>query len=73
MFVDSDIAGDKSTRRSQTGVLIFINKATIYWYSNVQATVEAITFGAEFYAMKAYVEMVENPRYKLHEGICGDG
>ena len=29
-FVDADLAGDKSNRRSQTGVLIFCNKAPIH-------------------------------------------
>lgn len=32
-FVDSDHAGDLLTRRSRTGVLVFLNKAPIYWYS----------------------------------------
>ena len=34
MFVDDDLAGDKSTRRIQTGVLIFINDDLIHWYRN---------------------------------------
>ena len=38
MFVDSDLEGDKSTRRSQTGELIFINKSPIHWYSKRQET-----------------------------------
>ena len=38
-FVDEDHAGDRATRRSQTGVLIFINKAPIQWYSKLQNTV----------------------------------
>ena len=32
-FVDADLAGDRKNRRSQTGVLIFCNKALTYWYS----------------------------------------
>ena len=32
-FVGAYHAGDRATRRSQTGVLIFINKAPIQWYS----------------------------------------
>ena len=32
MFVDAELTGDKSTRRIQTGVLIFINKSPIHWY-----------------------------------------
>ena len=65
LFVDSDLAGDKSIRRSQTGILIFCNKAPIHWYSKQQPSVETSTFGAEFHAMKTAVELTEALRYKL--------
>ena len=42
MFVDADLAGYKSTRRSQTGLLMFINKYPIHWYSKKQGTVEKL-------------------------------
>jgi hypothetical protein len=32
-FVDADHAGNRITCRSQTGILIFINRAPILWYS----------------------------------------
>ena len=64
-FVDADLAGDKLNRRSQTGILIFCNKAPIHWYSKRQPTVETSTFGAEFCAMKTVVELIEALRYKL--------
>ena len=32
-FVDADHAGYRATRRSQTGVIIFVNNAPILWYS----------------------------------------
>ena len=64
-FVDSDHAGDKVTRQSQTGILIFVNRASILWYSKRQNTVEMSTFGSEFVAMKTVVEQVESLRYKL--------
>ena len=64
-FVDSDHAGDKVTRRSQTGILIFVNRAPIIWYSKRQNTVETSTFGSEFIAMKTAVEQVEALRYKI--------
>ena len=43
-FVYSDHTGDKVTRRSQTGILIFVNRAPILWYSKRQNTVETSTF-----------------------------
>ena len=74
MFVDADLAGNKSTRHSQTGILIFINKAPIHWYSKRQATVEASTLGAELCAMKSGLEMVEALSYKLQMfGVPIDG
>ena len=64
-FVDADLAGNTVTRRSQTGILIFINKAPIIWHSKRQNTVEASTFGSEITAMKNAVELIEALRYKL--------
>ena len=64
-FVDASLAGDLSNRRSQTGVLIFVNRAPILWYSKRQSTVESSTFGSEIGAMKTAVEMIESLRYKL--------
>ena len=64
-FVDANHAGDTSNRRSHTGILIFINRSPIHWFSKQQSTVEASTFGAEFNAMKTSVEMIEALRYKL--------
>jgi Reverse transcriptase (RNA-dependent DNA polymerase) len=64
-FVDADHASDRATRRSHTGILIFVNKAPIVWYSKRQTTVETSTFGSEFVAMKTAVEQIEALRYKL--------
>ena len=64
-FVDANHAGCKKTRKSVTGVLIFINKAPVIFYSKKQNTVEVSTFGAEFVAMRTAVEMIEALRIKL--------
>ena len=65
MFVDSDHAGDKATRRSRTGFMIYMNMALINFISKKQATVESAVFGAEFVAMKHGVETLRGIRYKL--------
>ena len=65
MWVDSDHAGDKMTRRSSTGYFIFLNIALIDWLSKKQATIEGSVFGAEFVAMKTCVEELRGIRYKL--------
>jgi hypothetical protein len=73
-FVDADHAGCRVTRRSHTGVLIFLNKAPILWYSKHQNTVETLMFGSEFIALKTATEMIEGLRYKLRMmGIEVDG
>ena len=64
-FVDADHAGNKVTRRSQSGILIFVNRAVVLWYSKRQNTVETSTFGSEFVAMRVAVELIEALRYKL--------
>ena len=51
-FVDSDHAGNLAARRSQTGILIFLNKSPVVWFSKRQNTVETSTFGREVVAMK---------------------
>ena len=64
MWVDSDHAGDKVTRRSRTGYFIFLNTALINWLSKKQATIEGLVFGAKFAAMKTGVEALRGIRYK---------
>ena len=64
-FVDADHAGDKVTRRSRTGILIFVNRAPIMWMSKKQTGIETSSFGSEFTAMKTCVEMIQGLRYKL--------
>ena len=64
-FVDADNAGCLLTRRSRTGVLIYVNKAPVLWYSKRQNSVETSTFGSEFMALKTAVELSEGILYKL--------
>ena len=65
-FVDPNHAGSAETRRSQTGILLFCDKAPTVWFSKRQNSVlEAPTFGSEFTAMKSAMEMTEGLRCKL--------
>ena len=64
-FFDADHTASKSTISSQTGVLIFVNRTPIVWYSNHQSTVESSTFGLEFIGMKKSVDLIEALRYKI--------
>ena len=44
LYVDADHAHDQLTRRSITGILLFINNTHIKWYSKRQNTVESSTY-----------------------------
>jgi hypothetical protein len=73
-FVDADHTRNKITRRSHTGILIYLNCSPTIWYSKAQSTVEASTFGSEFIAMRTLVEILDALRYKLRMmGIPIDG
>ena len=64
-FEDADLAGNTVTRRIQTGILIFVNRAPIIWHSKRQNTVKASTHGSEIVAIKNAVELIEELRYNL--------
>ena len=61
-WVDADHAGDRLTRRSHTGILIFVQSAPIFWYSKRQATIESSTFGSEIVGMRTCLEFVKDLR-----------
>ena len=64
-FIDADHAGDRLTRRSRTGFIIFIQNAPIIWYSKKQGSIEGATFGSEMIAAKTLAETNRGLRYKL--------
>jgi Reverse transcriptase (RNA-dependent DNA polymerase) len=64
-FDDADHASDLASRRSHSGILIFLNNAPIIWFSKKQNSVQSATFGSEITALKIAVELIEALRYKL--------
>ena len=81
VFVDSDHAHDKVSRRSITGIIIFVGRTPVIYSSKRQGAIETSTYGAEFCAMKNAVEELIALRYMLrclgvkveHASlICGD-
>jgi hypothetical protein len=56
-FVNSDNAGDLVLQRSRTGILYYLNRSPIVWFTKKQNFVETSTFGSEFMALKTAVEM----------------
>ena len=63
--VDADHASDTVTRRSRTGILVYLNCLLIHWWSKKQASIKSSCFSAEFIAMKQCCEYLRGLRYKL--------
>jgi hypothetical protein len=64
-YVDANLHHDFVTGRSVTGVLHFINKTPVDWFSKKQATVETATYGSEFVAAKTAVQQIMGMRTTL--------
>jgi hypothetical protein len=64
-FVDANHAGNVVTRRSHTGILIYIQNTPIIWHSRRQNTVETSTFGSEFVALRNARDLIVALRYRL--------
>jgi hypothetical protein len=64
-YVDADHAHDTVTRRSITGVLLFINNTPVKWISKRQQTVETSTYGSELVAARIAIDTIIEFRYKL--------
>ena len=63
MFVDSDHAEDKTSHRSRSGFLIYINTTLVHWFSKKQFAVEISVFGTEFVFMKQCIDALSGLRY----------
>ena len=64
-FVDADYDIERDKRIPQTGILIFLNKAPILWYSKQHSTADNSTLSNHFIALKISTELVEPLWYKL--------
>ncbi|KAI2501062.1 Reverse transcriptase (RNA-dependent DNA polymerase) [Fragilaria crotonensis] len=64
-FVDANHAGNVITRRSHTGIIVYVQNAPIIWFSKRQNTVEASSFGSEFVALRTAKDIIVALRYKL--------
>ena len=64
-FVDANHAGNIVTRRSHTGIIIFVMNTPIILVSKRQNTVESSTFGSELVALRIAKELIVALRTKL--------
>ena len=58
-YVDANLMHDKLSGKSVTGVLHFLNKTPIDWFTKKQGTVETATFGSENNAARTAVEQIK--------------
>ena len=63
--VDANLMHDLISGRAVTGILHFLNKTPIDWFSKLQSTVETATFGSEFVAARTCVEQIVDLRMTL--------
>ena len=56
-FVDANHARFHVTQQSQTGILTFLQQASVIWYSKHQNTIKSSMFGSEFIAMKIAIDL----------------
>ena len=64
-FVDADHAGDMMNCCYHTGILIYLFRAPIIWYSKKHNTVKSSTFGSEIVAMWTGMELTKCLCYKI--------
>ena len=65
VFVDANHARNVVTRRSHTGILIFVQNSPILWVSRRQNTVDTSTYGSEFVALRHARDVIIALRYKV--------
>ena len=64
-IVDANHAGNVITRRSHTGIIIYVQNAPIIWFLKRQNTVESSSFGSEFVVLRTAKDMIVALCYKL--------
>ena len=65
VLCDSDHAHDKSTRRSITGIIVFVGSTPVLWLSKRQGSVATSTYAAKFMALRHGTEEIIHLRYIL--------
>jgi len=65
IFVDANHGHDLITGKSVTGLILFVGRTPIKYFTKRQSTVQTSTFGAEFISLKRAVEEAITVRYYL--------
>jgi hypothetical protein len=74
IMVDADHAHCEVTRRSVTGILVFVNSTPVRWFSKMQKTVETSTYGSELVAARIATDIAMEFRFNIRMmGFALDG
>ncbi|CAJ1948049.1 unnamed protein product [Cylindrotheca closterium] len=65
VFFDANLAHDLVTRRSITGLLVYVGSTLVSWTSKRQGCIASSTYCSEFIAMRAATEEAISIRYML--------
>lgn len=65
VFFDADHAHDHVTRRSVSGIIVFVGSTPVIWQSRRQGCIPTSTYCAEFVSMRSAVEEAISIRYML--------
>jgi len=61
-YVDANLYHNMLTGRSVTGILHYLNKTPIDWYSKKQATIKTATYGSELVSARLAVDQIVDLR-----------
>lgn len=64
-YVDANLCHDMLSGKSVTGIVHFLNKTVIYFYSKKQPVVETATYGSEYMAARIATEEIMELRNSL--------
>lgn len=74
IFCDADHGHDVLTRRSITGIIVFVGRTPVNWISRRQGAIATSTYHAEFMALRTATEEAIAIRYMLRSlGIPVEG
>jgi len=64
-YVDANLCHDMTTGKSVTGIIHFVNKTIVDFYTKKQAVVETATYGSEYMAARTATEQIIDLRTTL--------
>ena len=73
-FLNPDHAGEKMTRSSHSGIIIYLNRDPIIGYSKKYNPVDLVTFVLEIINLRKGLDITKGLRYKIRiMGVSIDG